>query len=84
MSGGRPAQSHFPWCLVEARRFLGGLQMFRRDFYPSQFPSEAVCGLLFWGFEPLLFNDQFFSLCFPLGFWTETYRVCSSLRCPSF
>lgn len=84
MFGGRPAQSCFPWCLGQARHFLGGLQMFRRDFYPSQFPSEAVCGLLFGSFAPLLFNDQFFSLSFPLGSWTETHRACSSLQCPSF
>lgn len=83
MSGGRPAQFCFPWCLGQAKCFLGGLQMFRRGFYPPQFPSEAACGLLVRGFDPLLFNDQFFSLSFPLGSWTETHRVCSSLQCPS-
>lgn len=57
--------------------------MFRGDFCPPQFPSGAVRGLLFWGFDPLLLSDQFFSLSFPLGAWTETHRVCSSLRCPS-
>lgn len=47
MSGGRPVQFFFPRCLGQARRFLGGLQMFRGDSALPSFILEQCLGFCF-------------------------------------